>query len=185
METLQFSLSGLFMFYMIISANFFVPLLSCRTQALIADSMTIRHLLGFLTMIFFVVLANVKEKVAFKKIVGIAAALYLWFMMTTKMNDTLWKFLFFLLGTYYFIYMYEQNNTEEKPEEKQRIDKVKGLLFTLSAVVTVVGVLLYSGEKKIEYGKKFRWNTFILGNPVCRKHSPAVGVVTALQAIIH
>lgn len=184
MDSLHFSVTGLFMFYMIISANFFVPLLSCRAQHMIADSMLVRHGLGLLTMIFFVVYANIKEKLSFRTIVGMSAALYAWFIISTKMNLTAWKFLFFLLGAYYIIYMYEQNKLDtETPEEKKRIERVKKFLFGLSIATTLIGATLYIGEKKIEYGGNFNWITFFLGTPACRRKSPEVGVLSALKAV--
>ena len=43
-------------------------------------------------------------------------------------------------------------------------ETVQSILVTLSFILTIFGFFVYMGNKKKEYGKKFSYITFILGN---------------------
>ena len=54
-------------------------------------------------------------------------------------------------------------------ELKDKYDKInKGLTYALISI-GIVGFILYYGEKRYEYGKRFNFLTFLLGKPVCRE----------------
>ena len=48
--------------------------------------------------------------------------------------------------------------------------------------MTVMGFLVYMGAKKMEYGREFRYLTFMFGMPSCRGESPKFpGYLTLLR----
>jgi uncharacterized membrane protein len=177
--------ASLFILYLVVSGNFLAPLLSCRVQTYIMNSMIVRHLLGYLTMTFFVVLANQKDPLDLEQLFLISAGLYTWFLATCRMNLGFWTLTVVLLAFVYILQIY-QNNQESRKESKEfkdNIESVKKVLGVMIAGLTVVGVLLYYGEKRIEYGQQFDTLKFILGNPECRHYSPQVSAKQALQAL--
>jgi hypothetical protein len=40
------------------------------------------------------------------------------------------------------------------------------------ALITMVGIIVYAGEKRLEYGKKFNWLTFLIGVTPCKHKTP-------------
>jgi hypothetical protein len=53
----------IFIFILIVSANFLAEIFPCRLQHLLRSNMLVKHIFGLFTMIFFVVLSSgIKEK---------------------------------------------------------------------------------------------------------------------------
>ena len=172
--------------YMIIAANFMAPLFSCRLQSSLEQSILLRHLTGFLTMIFFVRLTSV-SKPTFIKLMSSSAVLYLWFIATTRMNMELWFLAALISMVLFLIYIYETSIDHEE-EAKNTIDKhlpavKQGLIYALAAT-TLLGVIIYYGEKRLEYGKKFDLATFIVGNPKCKHFTPDYTLSAKLRAAL-
>lgn len=178
--------AAVFVFYLLLSAGFQVPLFPCRVQRLFTDSQSLRHVLGFLTMTFFVVLTNSKNKLGVTELFAISAGAYLWFMMTAKMNMYTWFMMMFVLGVVFILQVYKDHQEEENPEEtKPKIEaatKAQQILSYVVAALTIVGFVVYMGEKRIEYGDSFEFGKFFLGNPTCKGESPNVSVRNALRA---
>ena len=59
----------------------------------------------------------------------------------------------------------------------------EGLINTL-AVVTLIGVIIYYGEKRLEYGKKFDLMTFIVGKPKCKYYTRQYTLGAKLKAVL-
>ena len=55
-------------------------------------------------------------------------------------------------------------------------------MYTIFFVVLVIGFIIYVGEKKIEYKKKFKYSTFIFGKPSCKGKSPNTKLV---ESFVH
>jgi len=60
------------------------------------------------------------------------------------------------------------NTTDKKLKDKYT--QIDNLLGYLLICIGIIGFVLYYGEKKFEYGKRFNHLTFLLGKPVCRKY---------------
>lgn len=178
--------AAVFVFYLLLSAGFQIPLFPCRVQKVFTDSQSLRHVLGFLTMTFFVVLVNSKNKLNVTQLFAISAGAYLWFMMTAKMNAYAWFMMMFVLGVVFILQVYKDHQEEEKSEEaKARIEaanKGQEILSYVVAGLTLLGFIVYMGEKRVEYGDGFEFGKFFLGNPTCKGASPNVGARTALRA---
>ncbi len=181
--------ASLFILYLIISSNFLAPLFSCKVQTFIQSSMLVRNVLGFLTMTFFVVLANQKDPLPIVKLFGLSAGLYTWFFLSTRMSVVPWILLLILIGTCYILKIYEDNmkNDEATLKENEHILKIiqttKNILTILALGVTGIGVVLYFGEKRIEYGSNFDFSKFLIGTPECRKYTPPISVGEKLKGV--
>ena len=76
----------IFIFFLIISANFLAELFPCRLQYILRNNMVIKHLFGLFTMIFFVVLSSGIKNKNILKIMLTAFVLYIIFILITKCN---------------------------------------------------------------------------------------------------
>jgi hypothetical protein len=177
--------ASLFVLYLILSANFLVPLFPCRAQSFLQGSMLSRHILGYLTMTFFVVLTNQKNPLEISKLFGMSFLLYLWFILTTRMDVYMFLALIILIGGAYILQLYENDLAEKSAENNQaainKIQLAKKIIAGIALAVTGIGVVLYYGEKRIEYGTKFSHVNFILGSSVCRGKSPDVSYAEILK----
>ncbi len=89
--------------------------------------------------------------------------------------------LFFL----YLFNIYYEKNAKEGSEEhknlvKERVNRY-GLIF--GVIITAIGFTSYVGQKKIEYGNRFTWYEFFLGNPECKRETPIESRMQTLSNI--
>lgn len=63
------------------------------------------------------------------------------------------------------------------------IRKIEEVLTIIIMIVTLIGFLIYLGEKKIEYGKNFKLMTFLFGVSQCKNKSPDISVLKSLSAL--
>ena len=90
-----------------------------------------------------------------------------------------------MLGTTYIINIIKEEEIESSKKELDEnniYDKITFILYILIIVFIILGVLLYMGEKKLEYKKNFNYITFFIGNSVCKGESPNVNMITAIKA---
>ena len=66
---------------------------------------------------------------------------------------------------------YLENNKENLSQFEQgiyeKINMIQKILIGLTFVITVLGLLIYLGMKKIEYGDEFTYPLFFLGKSQC------------------
>lgn len=179
---------AVFVLYMLISSNFQAQLFPCRVQTLLNTSQSLKHLLGFLTMTFFVVLVNSKNKLGVAQLFLLSSVAYLWFMMSAKMNLYTWFIMIFILAIVFLLQVYKDHQeVENDSDAKAKVDaaaKAQEILSYIVAVLTVIGFVVYMSEKRIEYGDKFEFGRFFLGNPVCKNDSPNIGLRNVLRAAV-
>lgn len=176
----------IFIFFLIISANFLAELFPCRLQYILRNNMVIKHLFGLFTMIFFVVLSSGIKNKNILKIMLTAFVLYIIFILITKCNINIFFIIILLLGTTYIINIIKEDEIESSKKELDEnniYDKITFILYILIIVFIILGVLLYIGEKKIEYKKDFNYITFFVGKSVCKGESPGRNMLEAIKHI--
>jgi hypothetical protein len=179
---------SVFVFILIVSANFLAELFPCRLQHLLRNNMIMKHLFGVFTMMFFVVFSsNNKEKNLFKLLFN-SFLLYVLFILITKCDVYAFYLILIFLGITYIVNILKQNETENIEKEKDNKKKelinnkinmynnVITIFYFLIIIITIIGVILYIGEKKIEYKKKFNFITFFIGKPACKNSSPSTNI---------
>ena len=179
-----FSGRNLFILFVALSANFLQPLLPCNTTKHMAESKFLRYFLGFVVMIFFVVVTDTAEIdgiLPLGTILTTSAVLYAWFIVASKMTANWWYVLVLLFGGLYLINLYEDRHLY-KADRAETFATVKGWLLGSSAVLTVLGCLIYVGERKIKYKGKFNFGEFLFGDPSCKGNTMPVEYLTALKA---
>ena len=163
-----------------------VPLLSCDLQAIITDNIIIRHLIGLLTMIFFVRL-NSPEKSSFKTIIMDSIILYLWFIATTRITSEILYIVLPLASIYFILYIYETTLNSENNKDKKlskNIELVQLWISRLLGIFIIIGVILYYGEKRLEYSNNFNSTSFIFGKLTCKKYTPNYNTITKLKGVV-
>jgi phosphatidylglycerophosphatase A len=182
--------SSLFVLYLILSSNFLAPLFSCKIQNFIQSSMLLRHILGYMTMTFFVLVANQKNPLPIGTLIALSIGLYTWFVASTRMNLYAWFILLIAIGGCYLLQIYQDDierdteNLDERQDELTGVNLAKKILTGIAIAITIFGVAIYFGEKRVEYGKKFNLSTFVLGVPECRRYTPDIGIGKSLKTAI-
>jgi hypothetical protein len=184
MLDIVFSGSNVFILYLVLAASFLQPLFPCHSTRLIGNSMIIRHILGFLTLIFFVVVSDTEldDYMPLGTILAVAATLYAWFIVSSRMSAYWWVGLVFLLAALYLVDLYESRERNMSAEKQQTIEYVKTGLIATSLGTTLLGFLIYVGEKKLEFRGDFNYLTFFLGKEKCADTPSTVPYMKALEA---
>lgn len=107
--------------------------------------------------------------------------------MSTRVHLSVWIGLIILLGTIYLLQLFETNLKEKKQSSNattiENIQLTKKILTYLSLAITIIGFIIYLGEKKLEYADKFSIVTFILGNPKCKGFTPNYSVSNNIKGL--
>ena len=191
MFSIQNNSASLFILYLVISSNFLPQTFSCRLQQLLNSSMIVKHLFGFMTLLFFVVATNTKKDITAINILLISVAIYLWFIISTKMHLSVWGLLIIILGIVYLLQLYESNLNDNKSNDEnvndadiENIQSLKKILTYISLLITAFGFIIYLGEKKLEYGEEFSFMKFIIGNPICKGYTPPYSIKNNVKALV-
>lgn len=172
----KFNIKSLFVLYLIISGNYLGQLLSCKVQKHFQNNMIIKHLLGFMTLYFFVIFAGNSDQPIWTQM-NTTIILYLWFILTTR-TDIRYTIviLLSLLGIYIIdsqIKWYKSlyKDDKNKPKNYHKIIKIFEYayngMFLVAVAATLIGFAVYLGEKRFEYEKNWSWKKFFIGKPLC------------------
>ena len=197
----------IFIFILIISGNF-MALVPCKLQDELNNNMYVKHLFGLFTMIFFVTLAAPVKDKTISAVTFNSFLLYLLFILITKVHVKIFYVIAGLLGTTYIAVLLKEadldkinanasatdvknNDTmEQSNKQAEKIiltnqlkiyDNVIFYSYIFILLLTIIGVLAYMGEKKIEYKKNFKYATFFLGKTVCKHSSSNIDMIKALR----
>ena len=176
----------IFVFILIVSANFLAELFPCRLQYVLRNNMSIKHLFGLFTMIFFVVLSSGIENKNIFNITTNAVLLYILFILITKCQIYAFLTILLLLGISYIVHIIKQTEIEndKKDTDKNKYtvyDNITYVMYSLIIITIIIGVILYMGEKKIEYRSEFNYITFFIGKSLCKNESPNANIMNSLK----
>lgn len=164
---------SLFVFYLIVSGNYLGNLFGCKTQQVFNENMYVKHLLGFFTLYFFISLVETSDVVptSLTDRFVFAFVVYIWFIISTRIEVKYWLVLIILLCIIYVLQLnIESENKKELPDSKkiENISKIQKIILYISVIITIIGFLIYLGEKKHEYKKSFNYSTFFSGVAKCK-----------------
>jgi hypothetical protein len=197
------SIYNIFIFFLIVSSNYLGELFPCRVQRMLSSNMWFKHIFGFLTLSFFVVLTDKSNVNTFKQIIYNSFTLYGIFLIFINTNVSFFIFSLFIAAITYLINIkineindtINNNNKEgiqdniiQNNEQQQLLTKLNiiNIILTYLFIASIgIGFFIYMGEKKIEYKTKFNYLTFIFGKAKCRGKSPSVSVVKALETAFY
>jgi len=180
-------ISSLFLLFLVIGGNFLAPLFPCRFRSLLDNNMYAKHIVAFLTLLFFIKLTNNSKNLSLNQEVGQSVWLYIWFVFASSMETRFFIWLVVLFAIMYTldIYIREQeaksNLVKDSNSTLKRLDTLEDLLYYLAIGLTMAGVILNLGKKRILYGKQFSIVKFLFGMPDCDKISKPVSDMAALR----
>lgn len=203
----EIPLYTIFVFILIVSANFLAQLFPCRFQKALSDNMYIKHVFGLLTLNFFVTLTLPEYNASLYETFKSSSLLYLLFIVITNIETTFFYIVLFLSGISYLIYLKKnvlQTKINEIAETPDTVDnaRAKGLstetgpmlkdqlntyhtiahyINIMSMALIAFGFIVYLGKKKYEYKNDFRFLTFLFGRPTCLDKSPSISYMQAIK----
>ena len=176
---------------LLISINYLGELFPCKVQQLFSQSMVVKHILGWLSLMFFVVL-TLPELYTSVNFIYVSISLYGFFLLLSKLNHIIWFTVFGIFAISYVLHIYVNQienenqinanligdntvnpNTNDKIPTQDiaaNIEQTKTIqkyLFISIIPISIFGFILYLGEKKMEYKDKFTYFTFLFGKPKC------------------
>lgn len=172
--------NSIFILYMLIGANFLANLFGCRIQDMLSNNMLLKHIIGFMTLLFFVVMVDKSETTPVRKMSN-TLVYYVVFLMTTRMDIKWWTPFIMSVFIVYILQLFKEAENDLK--KKNNLEKFQKLLATASFIMIVIGVAIYIGRKKSEYKDSFSWGTFFVGKPSCRANSDGGETLTDFAAI--
>lgn len=169
---LKIPAEAVFVMILIVSANFLAETFPCKIQSLLHNSMLTKHFFGFMTMMFFVVIALPNASTNVLTIFFQSVMLYIIFICVSKTHSSVFILLMFAFGIQYILDLIRKDlkskNNEQLKNKIKYIDTITFIFKIFSFVLIIFGLLAYMGEKKLEYTKNFRYDFFFLGKPKCR-----------------
>lgn len=173
--------SSLFVLFMIIGGNYLAPLFPCKLQRMLANNMYVKHVLGLLTLVFFVELVDTTTNSSLTWTFISSGLLYIWFILTTTMETKVFMVLVILFAVMYSLHLYlNQLDKEATPEAIRlttRLRQLEHYMYYSSILLTIFGVIAYYGRKKSELGSKFDLLKFFLGKTTCKNTGTTMGVM--------
>ncbi len=165
----------LFAFYLLIFCNFTANIIGCRLQELLVSSMFIKHVISFVLLFFLIILVNPDmQGKDIPILLGFSAAIYVWFLLTTHSPIYIILIVLILLLTSYIIGTIKANNAKNPEKEKlvKTLQLVQNILASIALGLSVIGFIIYTIEKRLEYGSEFSWITYISGTTTCKRYTP-------------
>jgi cell division protein FtsW (lipid II flippase) len=164
--------NSLFIIYLLISCNFLAQLFSCQLQNILRNHMYIKHIVGFLTMLFCIILvdSNIQKENRYLEGFFYAVIFYLWFWITTKTNlyITLNVIILFLIIYLLQLYKNSLNNDQDNEINKEKISNLQIFIAIIAFIVSLIGFIMYYLEKKKEYKDNWNYTNFLIGTIDCK-----------------
>lgn len=173
---------GLLFFLLVISGNYIGNLFSCRIQRVFTDNVYGKHIIGFISLFFFIVLVDPNfKKINPLKTLLFSIPIYIYFLILSKAEAPIFLIILLLLillvivNAYYNYIEYKEENNEQLNKMEKSVYKylllIKKIIVGLIFLLTILGFLIYLGMKKVEYQGKFKLLSFIFGTKVCKNNS--------------
>jgi hypothetical protein len=163
---------NLFILYLVISSNFLGNLFGCQIQNSFTNNILIKHLLGFLTLFFFIGLAETSDilpseptqKMVFSFVI------YILFLFSTRIKVSFWFPFIICLALVYIVQIYKEYENKQTKPDKSKVDNYlmyQKVFLGLAVFVSIIGFVVYFYDKKVQHGDSFSYFRFIFGNTVC------------------
>lgn len=161
----------LFVVYLTISGNFLAGLFGCQMQRLMAENTYMRHILGFCTLFFLVVLvSDGTGGGGGSRRLPLALGVYALFTLTNRMRYSLWLVFMVLLLLLYVVHVVEEDTDAAHPRTSETLLNVQVVIGVAALTLVAFGVPLYLGDKRREYGADFSLVNFLIGDARCRNN---------------
>lgn len=166
------------LFILVVSGNYIGELLPCRVQYQLQHNIYLKHLMGVLTLSFFVILTSSRySKFSNIRKLFLSFILYIFFLAFAKTHYSVWFTLIVLISIIYVSSLIKEDMINDKYKifknmEKNKqitlLNKINNVLSIISLIIVTFGVIIYYLEKEKEYKKKFNFFKFFIGKITCK-----------------
>ncbi len=153
---------SIFALYLLIASAALYSIFASPIRNMLENNLVVKHILGYLTMLFFIVLTGAEE-VNYIQAVLFTVFVYLWFVMTTKLSLRYWLLAIMILGGLYAIQIYKQTEENLRHKEKEFISEIEYIGTGVGFTVTLVGFISYYLSKKEKHKDAFKLYHFFNG----------------------
>jgi len=156
--------------FLVLAATLLQPLIPCHSARYIRDSLVLRHGLGILVVLFFFANLPSVSSLDDSRLLALTATTYGGFLIMSRLSAAWWVALVILLAVMYLVHVFAVRNVdviEKWVKEGWPVDWVQPVLQGAAALVTVIGFLVYVGEKKLKMGQSFNYSDLLFGADGC------------------
>ena len=192
-QFLQFTAPAVILLYLTVGANFISDIFGCRFQQLLTKNTFTKHILAFLTMLFFVVqTTDWSREYSFYKLITYSFAYYIIFALTTRIPYRFLIPVLFLFTISFYIYIYKQtlvrgNDSGQRPLDEVRniyilqdIYKYQQIFLNFALLIIFLGFIIYFRNKQSLFGSSFTIGKFFSATNSC-KHNKHIGIKQSMK----
>ena len=173
-------LSGMFILYLIVAGNYVGELFNCGLQDMLQNNYAVKHMLGFMTMYFFVTMLSPNINWHQGIVAGMTMVMYLIFVISNRTNPKVQIAALVMLFAVYILQVIRDqreqhivNETDadvhaDMVETNERIVKAQWGLAGAVVGLIIIGFVVYTGKKRLEFGREFSYVNLFKGT-MCRK----------------
>lgn len=177
----------LFPLLLMISANYLDKILGCDLQRIMTQFIWMRHIIAFMTLLFFLVIVDSSAKLShdtFIQKIGVAIGAYLFFILFCKTEGHITVILLFFITIAYFLNTYvrileqerdslhknKSNNTNSRLIRLDylhetlipRIQIIENCIYIVIIILIFIGVVAYIGKQTMKR-QRWIWSNFFFG----------------------
>ena len=185
----NFPLYSIFIFILIALADFILNILPCNIITIISNNIYLKHFIGFLTMVFFVVIVVPLSNKKLNNILSKSALMYIIFLFVAKTEPQFFIPIIILMGILYLLFLKKEEyiSNDISNENHNKINIIILINNSISLIILcllIIGFVLYLGRKKYEYGENFIYITFLFGSNICNETVATIGFRKSLQHVL-
>lgn len=162
--------NGIFLLILALCGNFLAETLSCKLQKVLTNNRLLKYLVVYFTIYFSITITSNQNENPFK-LLGTAGIIWVIFIFFTRMTPTPTLIAMISLLLIYFInnYIEYKNNTNDNDNRNDNINlrNIQKLLLIFFIITIIIGNYFYLNKKISQYGKKFKYSTYIFGVQKC------------------
>lgn len=179
------------LFFLLVSANFIGNILGCKIQTIFNSNIVLKHLLGFISLLFFITILTNSEykdknnkiiKRKFHESIKDSFYVYFFFLLLSKTHYEITLFVYLCIFTIYSLSLIRNDYYKDNLSMQQKINYANYMLFYIIILTTVLGFIIYNLDKYNEYGrhgpcflnkkskKCFSYFKFLFGKTSCKEN---------------
>lgn len=195
-QFLQFTAPAVILLYLTVGANFISDIFGCRFQQLLTKNTFTKHILAFLTMLFFVVqTTDWSREYPFYKLIAYSFSYYLIFALTTRIPFRFLIPVLFLFVLSFYIYIYKKtllrgNDAGQRPLDEVRniyilqdIYNYQQIFLNFSLLIIFLGFIIYFRNKQAILGSSFTIGRFFSATTSC-KNNKRIGIKKSIKNLV-
>ena len=164
-------MNGVLLLILAISGNFIAETLGCSSQRLLSENMLAKHIV-LLFIIYFSLGFASNENINPMNLLQNSIAIWVLFLLFTKMQLHFNIFVFSLVVLYHFIDSYiNYYSSKDKKKYKKYIDRYNKILTLLKYIIIgslIIGFVIYFNKQRKDYSKNWSSFKFIFGVNKCK-----------------